>query len=124
MKFAKYLLMFCAGGTAYMLLELAWRGWSHGTMFIAGGICFLLLGRISRMRIPVICKPLLGSLGITAVELAAGLLINRDYGVWDYRHLPFSFLGQICLQFSLLWIPVGAGAMLLYRLLDRKIMKT
>ena len=122
MKIIKYFLLFCAGGTVYMMLELAWRGWSHGTMFIAGGICFLLLGRIGRMHIPVMIKPFLGSLGITAVELAAGLLINRNYGVWDYRHLPLSFLGQICLPFSLLWIPVGVAAMLLYRLMDKRMM--
>ena len=122
MKFVKYMLLFCAGGTAYMLLELAWRGWSHGTMFIAGGICFLLLGGISRMPISWIFKPLLGAAGITGVELIMGLLVNRDYGVWDYRQMPLSFLGQICLPFSLLWIPVGTAAMVLYRLLDRKML--
>ena len=92
-------------------------------MFLAGGVCFLLLGRISHMQVAGIFKPLLGAVGITAVELIAGILINRDYGVWDYRQVPLSFLGQICLPFSLLWIPVGAVGMLLYRLLDRKMMQ-
>ena len=122
MKYAKYPLLFCTGGTVYMLLELLWRGWSHGSMFFAGGTCFLLLGKISRLRVDWIFKPLLGAAGITAVELAAGLLVNREYSVWDYRQMPLSFLGQICLPFSLLWVPVGAAAMLLYRLLDRKLM--
>ena len=123
MKYIRYFLLFCTGGTAYMLLELIWRGWSHGSMFLAGGVCFLLLGRISHMQVAGIFKPLLGAVGITAVELIAGILINRDYGVWDYRQVPLSFLGQICLPFSLLWIPVGAVGMLLYRLLDRKMMQ-
>ena len=122
MKYVKYPLLFCAGGTVYMLLELAWRGWSHGSMFVAGGICCLRLGWIGRLPLPMLCKPLLGAAGITAVELVTGLLINRNYTVWDYRGLPLSFLGQICLPFCLLWIPVGIAAMLLYRLMDRKMM--
>lgn len=121
LKIIRYPLLFCAGGTAYMLLELIWRGWSHGSMFFAGGICFLLLGRISHMQVAGIFKPLLGAVGITSVELIAGMLINRNYEVWDYRQMPLSFLGQICLPFFLLWIPLGAAAMHIYRLLDKRI---
>ena len=73
------------------------------------------------MQISWLWKPLLGAVGITAVELTAGLLINRDYAVWDYRQVPLSFLGQICLPFSLLWIPVGIGGMFLYRSIERKL---
>ena len=35
----KYLFLFDVGGLLYILIELAWRGWSHWTMFILGGIC-------------------------------------------------------------------------------------
>lgn len=90
-------------------------------MFVAGGACFLLLGKLSALRISPAVKSLLGSLIITGVELTAGLLINRNYTVWDYRNLPFSFLGQICLPFSLLWIPVGLGGMGLYKVIERKL---
>ena len=121
MKFAKYPLLFCAGGTAYMTLELIWRGWSHGSMFLAGGTCFLLLGKLSAMRLNTVIKSFFGAAVITGVELTAGLLINRDFTVWDYRQMPFSFLGQICLPFSLLWIPVGLCGMILYRTLERKM---
>ena len=93
-------------------------------MFLAGGTCFLLLGKVNRMKAGPVSKVLMGSAVITAVELTAGLLFNRDYSVWDYRKVPFSFLGQICLPYSLLWIPVGFGAMILYRNLDRKILGT
>lgn len=121
MKFAKYPLLFCTGGTCYMTLELIWRGWSHGSMFLAGGTCFLLLGRLSALRVPPAIKLLFGSAAITVVELTAGLLFNRNYTVWDYRNMPLSFLGQICLPFSLLWIPVGSGGMYLYRLLEKQL---
>ena len=39
----KYLFLFDVGGLLYILIELAWRGWSHWTMFILGGICFINL---------------------------------------------------------------------------------
>ena len=48
MKYTKYPILFCAGGMGYLGLELLWRGWTHSTMFFAGGTCFLLLGRLFR----------------------------------------------------------------------------
>ena len=58
---------------------------------------------------------------ITLLELGCGLLVNRSYRVWDYRNMPLNFLGQICLGYSLLWIPVGMGGIVLYRLLERAL---
>ena len=89
-------------------------------MFLAGGLCFLLLGLLDRTRLSFSAKCLLGAVIITAVELLAGLLTNRDHQVWDYRQMPFNFLGQVCLSYSLLWIPVSFGAMLLHRLFAHK----
>lgn len=92
-------------------------------MFLAGGSCFLLLGKLHtvRPRLPLPLRAVTGGLVITMVELAAGLLVNRDYRVWDYRGQAFNFCGQICLPFTLLWIPVGLGAMALYGFLDRQL---
>ena len=111
--------LFFLGGAGYVGLELLWRGRSHISMFAAGGICFLLLGRLQRTRLSPAVRCILGAGIITGVELLTGLLVNRSYRVWDYRHMPLNFLGQICLPFSLLWIPVSLGAMALYRCLDR-----
>ena len=57
------------------------------------------------------------------LELGCGLLVNRSYRVWDYRHMPMNFLGQICLPFTLLWVPLSLAAMLLYGWTDRGILK-
>ena len=92
-------------------------------MFLAGGTSFLLLGQLSGAKIHPVWKAVLGAGVITGVELAVGLLFNRNYQVWDYRKVPLSFMGQICLPFSLLWIPVGMGAMGLYKILDRSLAK-
>ena len=42
---------------------------------------------------------------VTAVELAAGLILNiwLGLGVWDYSDLPGNFMGQICPQFAAIW---------------------
>ena len=121
MAFFRKLTLFFLGGIGYVGLELLWRGRSHSSMFFAGGVCFLLLGKLNSVkpRLPMALRCLVGAGVITCVELAAGLLANRDYRVWDYRHMPFNFHGQICLMYSLLWIPVSFGAFCLHRLLRR-----
>ena len=122
----KRILLFCVGGLGYVALEYLWRGWSHSSMFLAGGTCFLLLGKLNATK-PKLLLPLRSLVGagiITMIELLSGLLFNRNYQVWDYRHLPFNFHGQICLRFFLLWIPLSLGAMWLYALLDRKIKRS
>lgn len=107
-------MLFLLGGSAYVGLEYLWRGWSHISMFLAGGTAFLLLGKLRSKNQSLPLRALEGSGIITGVELAAGLLVNRGYRVWDYRGLPLNFLGQICLPFSLLWIPAGLAGMRLY----------
>ena len=90
-------------------------------MFLLGGTCFLLLGGLYKRccRICLAFKMLLGATIITALELLTGLLVNRSYAIWDYRKLPCQFCGQISLVFSLLWVPVSLGAMLLYDQAER-----
>ena len=128
MEIGKKLTLFCVGGLGYVALELLWRGRSHGSMFLAGGSSFLLLGKLGQTT----DRPALRAFGsagiITGVELAAGLLFNRDHSVWDYRQLPYNIKGQICLPFSLLWVPIGQAGMWLYEKMDRifpeKVQKT
>ena len=115
--------IFLVGGSGYVCLEILWRGRSHISMFLAGGLCFLLLGKLSAIkpRLPFALRCLLGAGIITCVELVAGLIVNRNYQVWDYRHLPFNYHGQICLIYSLLWIPVSFGAMILHKLITKRL---
>ncbi len=126
MEIGKRALFFCIGGAGYVALEYLWRGWSHSSMFFAGGSCFLLLGKLNSVK-PRLNLPLRGLAGagiITMVELLAGLLVNRDYRVWDYRSLPMNYHGQICLRFFLLWIPISLLAMALHSWLSRRILRT
>ena len=123
MRFWKACVMFYLGGFAYMILEFLWRGRSHGSMFVLGGLCFLLVGKISRWlkSIPLALQLLVFSGVITILELVTGLLVNGSYQVWDYRNVQLNFLGHICLPYTLLWVPVSLGARELYRLTERSL---
>ena len=91
-------------------------------MFLAGGTCFLLLGKLGQATKKPLTRALVGTGIITGVEFLAGLLVNRNYAVWDYRKMPMNIRGQICLPFCLLWLPIGYGAIRLYEVLDKKIL--
>jgi len=116
MSFGKKCAIFSLGGSAYVGLELLWRSRSHVSMFLAGGTCLLLIGKLNevRPRLPLPFRVLAGAGIITLVELGTGLLVNREYTVWDYRDQPGNFLGQVCPVFCLLWLPVSALALWLY----------
>ena len=121
MGLGKHFSLFLLGGCAYVALEFLWRGWSHGSMFFAGGSCFLLLGMLRKLPLGLLSKGLLGAAAITGVEFLVGILLNKNYQVWDYRGLPGNFHGQVCLPFFLLWIPVSLGGMALYHLAEKLI---
>ena len=116
-------ILFYLGGCTYLGLELLWRGRTHSSMFLAGGLCFLLIGKLSHVepRLPLPLRAVVGAGIVTMVELGTGLLVNRGYAVWDYRGQPGNLWGQICPQFTLLWIPVSLAALGLYEVLDRKL---
>ena len=125
MRIWKKSVLFYLGGCAYMGLELLWRGRTHGSMFLAGGLCFLLIGHLQEVepQLPGPLRAVAGALIITMVELGTGLAANRDYSVWDYRSQPGNLWGQICPAFTVLWIPVAMVAIWLYRVLSRAIGK-
>lgn len=123
MRLLKKCILFYLGGGVYMTLEFLWRGRSHYSMFLLGGLCFLLMGTLRKLlrKVSLSLQLLASSAMITMLELATGLLVNRNYTVWDYRNLPYNFLGHICLPFTLLWIPISLLGMLLYDRADRLI---
>ena len=117
MKIWKSAVVGYIGGIVYVGMELLWRGWSHGSMFVVGGLCFLLLGEIHRklFYLPRLVQAVLGALSITAMELLSVLFVNVFLGllVWDYSNLPYNFLGQVCMAYFFLWIWVAmAGEVL------------
>ena len=123
MGFHKKCALFSLGGLAYCGLELLWRGRTHISMFLAGGASLLLLGKLNRTepRLPLFFRAAAGAGIITMVGLAAGLIFNRDYTVWDYRDQWGNWLGQICPLFSFFWIGIAALGLLIYDPLEKLV---
>ena len=104
----KYFTLFLIGGITYYFIEIAYRGYSHVSMVIVGGLCFILIGSInefSNKDIPLLLQMLISVLLVDIVELISGIIINRILlvNVWDYSGLRFNFLGQISLNSSIAW---------------------
>ena len=114
----KYLFLFDVGGLLYVLIELIWRGHSHWTMVILGGLCFIYLGLINEVlswKMLLWKQILIGAAGITLLEFVTGCIVNLGLGwnVWDYSDMPGNFLGQICPQYFVLWLPVALAGIIL-----------
>ena len=114
----KYLVLMATGGLLYVALELIWRGRSHWTMFLLGGICFVALGLINEVLpwdMPMWKQILIGVAIVTALEFITGCIVNLWLGwnIWDYSGLSGHILGQICLQYCLLWLPVSLAGIVL-----------
>ena len=112
-------VLFYLGGCCYMGLEMLWRGRTHGSMFVAGGLSFVLLGQLPRLPLPL--RAALGAGVITLVELGVGLIANRNYAVWDYRGMPGNLWGQICPLYSFLWALLAPVAWTMYESLDQRL---
>lgn len=115
---AKYLLLGVIGGIVYMTLEIAWRGHSHWTMFILGGICFVCLGLINEIlswNTPLLFQMAIGCVIITTLEFITGCIVNLWFGwnVWDYSQYSLNLLGQISVRSSALWYFLSAVGIVL-----------
>lgn len=111
-------LIFLAGSCAYPTLEMIWRGRTHYSMALAGGVCMYLINKVCCERMEnssISARCLTGSAIITGVELTAGLIVNdlMDLNVWDYSNMPLNIMGQVCLPYSLLWAALSLPAMAL-----------
>lgn len=103
---------FLIGAVGYPLLELAWRGRTHPSMALAGGLSTSLIHRIGQTSLHPVGKALLCGAGITAIEAGCGLIWNRRHRVWDYRRMPLNWRGQVCLPFTLAWCGLSAAYLL------------
>ena len=96
-----------------MFIELMWRGYSHWSMFLLGGICFTALGLINEVipwEMPLTAQMFIGCVIITVLEFITGCIVNLWLGwdVWDYSDLPYNLLGQISVVSSVGWYFLSA----------------
>ena len=47
-KIKRFFLLFFIGGALYGLIEILWRGYTHPSMPVLGGLCFFWLDKLRR----------------------------------------------------------------------------
>lgn len=107
-KLSEYLFLWAAGGCIYYAFELLFRGFSHWTMFVLGGVCFLFFdiqGKMLQWKDPLWRQILRCVIFVTSLEFMTGIVVNKwlHLHVWDYSGLPFQVFGQICLPFTIIF---------------------
>ncbi len=117
-KILKALFLWLIGGGLYFGIETLWRGYSHWTMFVLGGICFVLIGELNELYtwdMVLVSQMVLSAIGVTVLELITGLIVNigLGWGIWDYSRVPYNFYGQICLVYTNLWFFLSLVGILL-----------
>lgn len=108
MQWRRNLTLGMLGGALYVAAEYLWRGYSHWTMFILGGFCFVAVGSINEIiswEMPFVLQMGMGAFIITVSEFCTGCIVNLWLGwnIWDYSSFYGNLLGQVCPLFSLLW---------------------
>lgn len=114
----KFTVLAAVGGIIYAFLEILYRGYTHWSMVILGGIAFILVGLINEWipwSMPFLVQMVCGGIIITALEYVAGCILNLRLGwkIWDYSQELFNIKGQICMKYSILWCFVSSIAIFL-----------
>lgn len=110
-------MLFLLGGGGYLAIELAWRGASHWTMFLAGGICLCVL---QALAVRPVCLPLAAGAGAAAVsglEVCIGLACREvlHIAVWDYSAEWGNLAGLVCPRYCLYWFLLCGWVILVLR---------
>ena len=112
MLWSQWLFPFTAEGAAAVAIVLLLHPASRWLVKKTGG----------RIWLAVILSFLLNALVCTSIDFTTGMIANQDYSLWDYRALPFNFMGQVCLQNSMVYsIAATLIVWVFYPLLDKAL---
>jgi len=101
------LIVFVLGGIFYGLTEVLYRGYTHWSMVLTGGLVaftfYMMVPFLLSMN--VFLAALIGAVIVTFYEFSRGVIVNLWLGgdVWDYSALPGNIMGQICPKYTLYW---------------------
>ncbi len=119
----KNLCLFVIGAFGYGAIEILFRGFTHWTMVVTGGICLIILWYIVMFLhfTPIIIQAIVGGICITVFEFIVGIIVNLWLGwnVWDYSSHTINLLGQISLQFTLFWVLLSAIICFIMRIIKK-----
>ena len=110
MLWHQWLFPYFAEGVAVVLIVLVLTPVKQALLKLFGG----------RMLPAVLVSILVTGAVCTTIDFTCGMICNQNYEVWDYRAMPFNFMGQVCLQNSSVYT-VAATLILwvFYPLMDR-----
>ena len=114
-KLREYAAVCTIGSVGYSAIEVLWRGFTHWTMALTGGVVFSVMApvRKSLQGVSWVQRCVAGSALITTAEFIVGCVVNLHYGlgIWDYSRERFNLLGQVCAKYAALWFLLAAPAM-------------
>lgn len=111
-RLMEYVILYIFMGFSYYLMEIGWRGYSHISMLILGGVCGILIGLLNEHKLKWDMyfekQVLYGIVLVLVLEFITGVLLHYVLKirppVWDYSNLPLNLLGQISLVFAPVFI--------------------
>lgn len=117
--------LFAVGAVGYSLLEIVWRGFTHWTMAVTGGVCFTAVYFLNQRykKQPLGDRCLMCAGIITGIEFLVGCMVNLvlRWNVWDYSDRFMNLLGQICPLYTFLWFLLSLPLCKLSELLSRRL---
>lgn len=114
---------------------MLWDQWLYpfSAEGVAVALIVLLLHPLSRWLIrktnghlvpAVLLSFVANALVCTSIDFTLGITCNYDYHLWDYSNLPFNFMGQICLQNSMVYSTAATIIVwVVYPLMDKGVRK-
>lgn len=90
MLWKQWLFPYCAEGVAVVLIVVLLTPVKEWLLRKFGG----------RVLPTVLVSAVVTAAVCTTIDFTCGMICNQNYEVWDYRAIPFNFMGQVCLQNS------------------------
>lgn len=117
-RVSEYVFLLVLGGVLYYEFEMFFRGFSHWSMFLLGGICFVFCaqqGIWTEWKEPLWKQVAWCIIFVISCEFITGIIVNKyfQWNVWDYTGLPLQLMGQICLPFAIIFSGLCALGILL-----------
>ncbi len=115
--------------------DMLWNQWLYpfSAEGIAVALIVLLLHPISRALLKwtggrylfaVIMSFFVNMIVCASIDFTLGITTNADYHLWDYRNMPFNFMGQVCLQNTIVYTTAATLIVwIVYPAMDRLLRK-
>ena len=114
MLWDQWLFPFSAEGIALVMIVLVLHPFSRYALRKTGG----------KLAPAVLLSFFANALVCTSIDFFTGITANADYHLWDYRALPFNFMGQVCLQNSMVYsVAATLIVWVVYPLMDTAMRK-